>query len=155
MVVSRPQSRVLSLSKNFWPTIQVILECCNLISYPPWMTRLQPSDMVWPWLDHMIKWSICHLLFIRVSFSPPCLRTKVWSCVNIERRDCLREENAVCGAVCVHPMNGGNPFLLTANIVWLIYHTYILRWRLNYCCDWGIGDWYIAATEVLDIEELL
>ena len=24
--------------------IQVILQCCSLISYPPWLTRLQPSD---------------------------------------------------------------------------------------------------------------
>ena len=93
LVVSWPQSRVLSLIKNVWPVlslpacrspflttfwvtnfvlrqfflvvlshvpvtvpdlsfficfeilpIQVILQCCSLISYPPWLTRLQPSD---------------------------------------------------------------------------------------------------------------
>ena len=28
-------------------SIQVILQCCSLISYPPWLTRLQPSDSFW------------------------------------------------------------------------------------------------------------
>ena len=121
--VSRPQSPVLSLSKNVWPVLS--LPACRLtflttfwgtnfvlqfyltcLSQSPtlhslyafkfsqfksycsaaasslirhgWLDSnlqtpiwLLTSDMVWPWLDHMIKWSICHLLFIRVSFLAP------------------------------------------------------------------------------------